>query len=353
MFVAETDFPLAPAIRAALIEAVEIGDTGYVDSHDRGAAAAFAAYAADTWGWAADPDRMRCTTDVSVVIVEALRRLIEPGDGVVVTPPVYPPFFDFIPEAGGRVVEVPLRDDGREFSLDLIGIDAALADGARAVLLCNPHNPVGTVHSRETLIELARIVAAHDGVVVSDEIHAPLTHHATIFTPYLSVSDAAREHGITAESGSKAFNLAGLKCAMFATASDRMTQVMRSMPEEVTVRTGLFGVIATRAGFDDSRGWLDDTVTAIEDNVAVLEQQLATKLPQVVLRRPAASYLAWLDMTALGWGDDPADHALRHAKVALVRGLDFGEPGRGFARMNIGCAPETIVEAVDRLASVR
>jgi len=353
MFVAEMDFPLAPAIRAALLEAVELGDTGYVDPHDSRAAEAFSAFAADAWGWAPDPSRIAYTTDVSVVIVESLRRLIAPGDGVIVNPPIYPPFFDLVREAGGTVVEVPLLDDGERYALDLDGIDRMLAAGARAVLLCSPHNPVGLVHSRETLTELSRIVARHDAVVVSDEIHAPLTHRGIAFTPYLDVSDEAREHGVAAASGSKAFNLAGLKSAMFVAASDRMTALIRSLPEEVAFRTGLLGLTATREGFAHGRDWLASTLTTIETNFGVLERELATRLPEVRLRRPSATYLAWLDLRALGWGDDPAANALEHARLALSSGPSFGAAGAGYARMNLACAPETIVDAVDRLVRAR
>jgi cystathionine beta-lyase len=350
MFVAEMDFPLAPEIKAALREAIEAGDTGYVNPHDTRAAAAFAGFAEDEWGWSPQVHRMGVTTDVSVVIVEALRRLIPPGGGVIITPPVYPPFFAFVPEAGGTVVEVPLLDDGAAYALDLAGIDRAMGAGARGVLLCNPHNPVGLVHSREQLAELSAIVARHGGFVVSDEIHAPLVHGGHAFTPYLTVSGEAAEHGIAAESGSKAFNLAGLKTAFFVASADRMTRLITSLPEEVTFRAGLFGLIATRAGFSESRDWLRATVAAIEHNVAVLAELLAASLPAVRFRRPDASYLAWLDMSALGWGDDPAQFALEHAKVALTNGPAFGTQGAGYARMNIACSPEVISEAVARLA---
>ena len=350
MFVAEMDFPLAPEIKAALREAVETGDTGYVNPHDTRAAAAFAGFARAAWGWTPQVHRMGVTTDVSVVIVEALRRLAPAGAGVIITPPVYPPFFALVPEAGGTVVEVPLLDDGTRYALDLDGIDRAMSAGARGILLCNPHNPVGLVHGREQLADLSAIVARHGGFVVSDEIHAPLVHNGRAFTPYLTVSDEAREHGIAAESGSKAFNLAGLKTAFFVAESDRMTKLITSLPEEVTFRAGLFGLIATREGFARGGGWLGATVAAIEHNVTVLEEQLAASLPAVRLRRPDASYLAWLDMSALGWGDDPAQFALERARVALSSGLTFGAQGAGHARMNIGCAPGTIIEAVARLA---
>ncbi|MGY4843368.1 MalY/PatB family protein [Kocuria sp. MNB10] len=350
MFVAEMDFPTPPAIKAALQNAIENSDTGYATPTDRGAAEAFADFAAQRWGWRPDPARITYTTDVSVVIVESLRRLMAPGDGVIITPPVYPPFFDLVVEAGGRVVEVPLLDDAASYRLDLPGIDAALRAGACGVLLRNPHNPVGLVHSREELERLSEIVAEHDGFVVSDEIHAPLTHHGTKFTPYLSVSDAAREHGVAAESGSKAFNLAGLKTAMFVVDSEPMTRWLDQLPDEVSYRTGSFGLLATREGFRDSLDWLDETITVIQDNTELLEREVAEKLPGVVVRRGRATYLAWLDMRALGWGDDPAAYALEHTEVALSNGPRFGDAGKGFARINLACAPETIVEAVDRLS---
>jgi cystathionine beta-lyase len=225
------------------------------------AAEAFASFATHSWGWAPSTDRMSYTTDVSVVIVESLRRLIRPGDGVIINPPIYPPFYDLVPEAGGHVVEVPVLDDGATYALDLDGIDRAFAAGARALLLCSPHNPLGLVHSRKTLTELSEIVAHYDAVVVSDEIHAPLTHGGYSFTPYLTVSDEAREHGIAAESASKAFNLAGLQTALFVAESDRMTSLVRKLPEEVTFRAGILGLIATREGFNHGRGWLGSTIS--------------------------------------------------------------------------------------------
>ncbi len=350
LFVAEMDYPLAPPITAALHAAVDRSDSGYVPVAGNGVKEAFASFAADTWGWSPDPARMGLATDVSVVIVESLRRLVAPGEGVVITPPVYPPFFELVPEAGGRVVEVPLVDDGRTHRLDLDGIDAALAAGAKGVLLCHPHNPLGLVHPREDLVALSRVVARHGGFVVSDEIHAPLTYAAGSFTPYLTVSDEAREHGLAAESGSKAFNLAGLKCALLVAEGDRMTALIRSLPDEVAARAGLLGVLATREGFTHGRGWLRDTVAAIERNADLLATLLAERLPAVTYRRPAASYLAWLDLSALGWGDDPAERVLSDARVALVSGPAFGRQGAGFARLNLACSPEVLTEAVDRIA---
>lgn len=349
LFIAEMDYPLAPAIQSVLSTAVLLGDTGYANPDDPAVYEAFAGYAADTWRWEPELGRMLITTDVSVVIVESLRRLVSPGEGVIVTPPVYPPFYELLPEAGAAIVEVPLLDDGTAYALDLDGIDRALGTDARGVLLCNPHNPVGLVHSRDELAELSRIVAWHDGFVVSDEIHGPLTHQGHTFTPYLTVSDEAAAHGIAAHSASKAFNLAGLKCALFVTAGDAMTALLRDLPREVGFRAGIFGVLATRAGFADGRTWLAETVAAIERNVDLLDTLLTEHLPGAKLRRPDASFLAWVDLRALGWGDDPAGHALREAKVALSPGPDFGAQGNGHARLNLACSPGTLTEALTRL----
>lgn len=356
MFIAEMDFQLAPAIRDALVRAAEIGDTGYINGADRGAFEAFADFAAERWGWRPDPARMERSADVGVVIVETLRRVIEPGDGVIIMPPVYPPFWPNTEEAGGRVVEVPFvaSDDGRGHRMDLDGIERALASGeARAVLLCNPHNPLGVVHTRDELAALAEIVERHGGAVVSDEIHAPLVHSGVEFTPYLDVSDAARAHGIAAVSGSKAFNLAGLKWAAFVAASDRTDAVLKSLPTSVGYRGGLFGELANRAAFEEARGWLDEARAQIEANFALLRELVAELLPGASVHPASAGYLAWLDLRALGWGDDPAAVALERARVALSNGPAFGAEGRGFARMNLGCAPEVVREAVERIAAAR
>jgi cysteine-S-conjugate beta-lyase len=350
LFVAEMDYPLADPIADALHAAIARSDTGYAGTVHDNLAPAFANFAQRRWSWRVEAQRVSSTTDVSVVIVESLRLATRPGDGVVITPPVYAPFFDLVPEAGGRVVEVPLVDDGAGWTLDLPGIEAAFAAGARAMILCNPHNPLGHVHPADQLARLAELAAEFDVTIVSDEIHAPLTGSDATFTPFLSVSDAAREHGIAAHSASKAWNLAGLKCALFVTASERMHGLLDGLPDEVHFRTSLLGRIANTAAFTDGDEWLNGALASIRSNRELLATLLAERLPGVGYRLPQASYLAWLDLRALGWGDDPAAHILQAARVALNSGLDFGAQGAGFVRLNFACSPEVLTEAVDRMA---
>ncbi|GAB3633546.1 aminotransferase class I/II-fold pyridoxal phosphate-dependent enzyme [Microbacterium shaanxiense] len=352
LFVAETDFPLAPAITRALERAVATGDTGYVASRTP-LAAAYAEFAERRFGWTPDPGRMRSTADVSMGIVEILRRVTSPGERVIVMPPVYPPFYDLVEEAGAVVERVPLRDTGTAWEIDLDGIRTALEGGACAVLLCSPHNPTGTVHSAVSLARLAELAAAHGAAVVSDEIHAPLAQPEAGFTPFLAVSDAAREIGYALVSASKAFNLAGLKCALMVTASDGPTRVVRSLPIEVEWRTGQFGVLAAVAAFSaESDEWLDGLLSTLDDNRRLIADLIAAHLPGARYRMPDAGYLAWIDLTDLGWGENPARRILREAKVALHYGPAFGAEGAGHVRVNFGTSPEILSEAFERIAAM-
>ncbi|GAA5153888.1 aminotransferase class I/II-fold pyridoxal phosphate-dependent enzyme [Microbacterium pseudoresistens] len=353
LFVAETDFPLADPITARLRTAVELGDTGYTPP-DPGIKAAFAAYAGRRWGWSVDPKRVRSTCDVMMGVVEILRAALRPGDRVIVTPPVYPPFYDCVEEAGAVIERVPLLGGVESgWELDLAGIEAALRGGARAVLLCNPHNPTGTVHTQDSLARLAELAAEHGAIVVSDEIHGPLVQPGVDYTPFLTASPAAAEVGYAVTSASKAYNLAGLKCAVMVTAGDGPAAIVRGLPDEVEWRTGLFGAMAGVAAWDEaSDGWLESLLAALDENRRLLADLLAEAIPAARYRMPEAGYLAWVDLRGLGWGDDPAGRVLKEARVAVNRGPTFGTEGAGHIRINLGCAPEVLREAVTRIAAL-
>ncbi|MFC5502835.1 MalY/PatB family protein [Lysinimonas soli] len=355
LFVAEMDYPLAPGIVRTLHDRIAASDSGYVGSPGE-LPAAFADFAQRRWGWRPRRRGIRTTTDVSVAIVETLRRVITPGDGVVITTPVYPPFAEFVAEADGMVVDVPLAtsaDRPSGYGLDLDGIERAFAAGATAMLLCHPHNPLGLIHPLSDLELLAASAARHGVTVISDEIHSPLVFPGETFTPFLSVSDAARDHGLTVTSASKGFNLAGIKCAMMIAESARGIAALDGMSFEVGARTSILGLHASVAGFRDDEPWLDGAIAAIQRSSELLASLLARYLPEVGYRPPRAGFLAWLDFRELGWGDDPAARILKEARVALVPGPDFGPAGAGFARLNLACSPEVLTEAIERIAALR
>ncbi len=342
-WVAEMDFPLAEPVKSALLDAIEHDDTGYADAESSGLAAAFSDFASRRLGWTPDPAGVVATGDVVSGIGALLRALTTPGDKVMITPPVYHPFFSVIEESGCRVIEAPMLG-GR--TLDLDAIEAGFRSGARAMILCSPHNPAGTVPTRSELEAIAGLAAEHEAWVLSDEIHAPLTLAGAVHEPFLPVSGAAAEWGFCLTSASKTFNLAGLTCAVIATASERTRMVVGALPFDEK-HPGHLGVIAAEAAFSLGDEWLDQVLAQIDFNRRHLAELLAEHLPEVGYRQPEAGYLAWLDCRALGLGDDPAEAILRSGKVALSNGPWFGDGGDGYCRMNIGTSPKLVETAVD------
>lgn len=346
---AEMDFDLAEPVSACLLAAIERSDTGYAPPSSR-LPEALSEFAERRWQWQIRPEHVRVVPDVCVGIVDVLRATIRTGQPVAVSPPVFPPFFDWVAEAGGTVAEVPLRHDGSDWSIDLDGLETAFASGVRAYLLCNPHNPVGLLPSARDLARLAELAATYDVLVLADEIHAPLTLPGATFTPFLQVSDEAREHGLSFMSASKGWNLAGLKCATVVAAHPTTAATVDALPGTSHFRTGHLGALAAIAAYESAEDWLDATVDKLAHNRDLLSALLQRLLPEIGYEPSAATYFAWLDFTQLGWGPDPAARILREARVALSPGPEFGSQGRGWARLNLGCAPELLHEAVDRIA---
>ena len=350
-WVAEMDFPLAEPITDVLTDMVRRGDTGYA-SFD-GLAEAFADFSNRRYGVAVDPSLCYPLQDIMRGVLLAVQALTSPGDGVVIAPPVYPPFFSTIRYAGRQVVETPLAvDETGRYTLDLDGLEAAFAAGARAFLLCNPHNPVGRAWSGEELLEVARLAERYDATVLSDEVHGPLTYGEVPHTPFGSLSTRAAERCVTFVSASKAFNIPGLKCALMISGSGDMLDRFADVPEEVPFGASIFGVAANLAAFRDGDAWLDDTLGYLARNRAALVSLLAERVPGVRWSPPEATYLGWLDCRALGLGDDPADALLDRGGVAVYPGQAFGQPGRGFVRLNYATSTALLTEAVERMAAV-
>ncbi|MFG3156031.1 MalY/PatB family protein [Streptomyces sp. NPDC048219] len=349
LWVAEMDVPIARPVVRAVTEAMELGDTGYPAG--TAYAEALAAFAGERWGWdTLAVERSAIVPDVMLGVVEMLKLVTGPGDPVIVNPPVYPPFYQFVTHLDRRVVEAPL---GADLRIDLQVLEGAfrraVAGGGRAAyLLCSPHNPTGTVHTAEELAAVAALAESYGVRVVADEIHAPVVAEGVRFVPYLSVPGA--ERGLSLMSASKGWNLPGLKAAL-ALAGPGAAGDLARMPEEVGHGPSHVGVIAHTAALRDGTAWLDAVRTGLDENRRLLTDLLAAHLPGVVHRPGEATYLAWLDCRALGLGDDPAEVFLRRGRVALSPGPDFGTGGAGHVRLNLAASPEVITEAVRRMAS--
>lgn len=351
-WIAEMDFPLAEPIARELRAAIDASDTGYMAAAEL--PDALAAFARERWGWEVSPDRIVPAPDVLTGLAQAIERLTAPGDGVVINPPVYPPFFSTVRDVTRRrVVEVPMAraTDGR-FDWDVHGLELAFAQpDVTAFVMSSPHNPTGTVPDRSTLAAIAALAKEHDVAVIADEIHAPLVLTGAEHVPYLTIAEDDA-NAVALVSASKAWNLPGLKCSQLVGSGRTHETVLSQLPLEVVYGTGHFGVLATLAAYREGGPWLDHVRAILEDNRRLLADLLATKVPTADYRPPEASYLAWLDFTGSGLGPDPAQQLLDGGRVALNSGLAFGREGSGFARLNFGTSPAILGEIVRRIASV-
>jgi len=349
-FVAEMDFNPAEEVKNAIRSALDAGDLGYPHKGELGEA--FAEFAADRLGgWSPDPHLVFAIPDVMTGIAEIIQALVRPGGGVVINPPVYSPFFFRLELAGRRVVEAPLavNPDG-SYDLDLDAIDRALTlPGTGAYLLCNPHNPVGRVWSREQLTAVADLCDRRGMPLLVDEIHAPLALPGAKHVPFHTLEHPAARRAVIFTSASKGWNIPGVKCGI-AVAGDAESEAILRLRWDALLASNL-GVYATVAALRRAWTWLDAAAAQIDDNARLLTDLLAQYLPGVRYQRPQASFLAWLDCRDLGLGADPAAAFLSAGRVALSPGPDFGTQGSGFARLNIGTSPELLAEAVRRMAA--
>jgi cystathionine beta-lyase len=344
---AEMDFALAPEISTALEEAIARSDTGYAWPTPA-LGTALAGFAGVRWGWEIDPLAVTAVADVGVGVVELLRLITRSSDTVIVSPPVYAPFFGWVSEAGARLREVPLAHDENGWRLDLAALETAFADHPAAYLLCNPHNPVGRVHTAEELEALVALARRFGVVIISDEIHAPLVLPGASFTPLLTVPGAA-DVTISLLSASKAWNLAGLKCAVIVTASPAMGFIVERL-QEAHWGVGQLGIVASIAAFGGSGDWLDRLLATLDARRSRLGELLSERLPALSWRPPEATYLAWIDCSDLGAAIDPAERFLERGRVAVQPGPKFGTGGTGHVRLNFATSEEILDQASAQMA---
>lgn len=344
--VADMDVHLAPPIAAALHDAIHRSSTGYVKAHMRGVADAIAGWHDRRFGQVVDPSLLRFAPHVVNGLVQAAT--VFGGSRLIFNTPVYFPFFEVADAVGLEQVHVSMvQSDGR-WVLDLERMEAAAAGGG-TILLCNPHNPTGSVPTREELEGVAEIARRHGNAVISDEIHGPLTYPGHTFLPFATIAPDLGDRLITATSSSKSFNIPGLKFSWLIAGSPEVASMLDRLPGMLTYGTSSLGPVATAAATSQGDAWLDELVEHLTERRDRLGELLAERLPGARWIPPEATFLAWLDLRAYDVGDDPAAVVRPHG-VDLSRGTVFGEEGRGHARLNFGCSAETLEVMVDRIA---
>ena len=351
--VAEMDFPVAQPIRDLLTEMISKSDLGYLGSIPE-LGQGFAQFAGRRWNWEVDPLQVRAATDVGVAVVEVLRVFTNPGDSILVNSPVYQNFYNWINETQLNLVDVPFERTGDEsanpWQINWDGIEKAYAAGLKVHLLCSPHNPLGRIYTKEELLRIVALAKRYDVLVISDEIHAPLTFKGNTFVPMLSLGADAESVSVTVTAASKGWNIAGLKCAIIVSQNEVINARLATMPMAVHFRASLLGGFATAIAFAEGEIWLDSVIENLDHNRHMLKDLLNSQLPSVRYHIPDNSYLGWLDLEALNLGEDPSVTLLEKGRVAFNAGHIYGKQCSQYVRFNFATSPTIITEAVHRIA---
>lgn len=348
MWVADMDFAAAPAILRALRDEVDYGYMGYFNQPQK-VNASVANWYRDRHGWDMEADWVRYTHGVISGYGDVIATYSKPGDGVILFSPVYHAFFRQI-EAMGRVaVESPLVLRDGQYHMDLDALGTALTGREKIVTLCSPHNPGGRIWTAEEIRALARFCAAHDLILISDEIHMDLTFPGTTFTPTSVAAPDHLDRIVVLTAASKAFNIAGLETGLLIAPDKQVrTRLDRTILDRESSPNRM-GMAAVRAAFEESGEWLDAVRSYIAGNFEIFAGRMNT-LPGVSVAPMQATYLAWVDFTDTGTDDDELmNRVLKQARVAPSPGTQFRHGGTGHLRFNIALSRPMLTEALDRI----
>ncbi|WP_328665419.1 MalY/PatB family protein [Streptomyces sp. NBC_00328] len=347
--VAELDFAVAPAIRAALWDAVDRSDLGYPD-YTTGAptqlAELFAHRSEEQWGWRANPAATEVCAQITQALCCAILAFTRPGDQILTHSPTYPPFIEAIRSLGRRPVLVPAGNLSEE-AVATAWAKAAEERDIRMIVLCQPHNPTGHVFDFGTLEEIARLAVGRNAVVFSDEIHADILYAGTEFRSIVSVG-AAADRTIVFTSAAKSFNIAGLRCAVGHFGTAELHARFRRLPWHLRSGASALGLAATIAAWESCDEWLEQLRTQLSANRARLLEFLSN-FDQVHVRPPAATYLAWIDLRAAGIGPDAGSFLESAGRIALYPGSLFGASLGEFVRLNFGTSAARLEIILERL----
>ena len=355
MWVADMDFPAAPAIRKAVEARAKHGVYGYTivpDSYYR----AITSWFKRRHGWTIDREWIIYTTGVIPAISAAIKALTMPGEQVLIQTPVYNCFFSSIKNQGCQILENPLKRNGNSYVVDWDDFEMKCADEKTTVfLLCNPHNPSGRVWTEAELARMNEICLRHRVAVVSDEIHCELVMPGNKFTPFAAVNEDCKNNGVTLNSPTKNFNIAGLQIANIVCANPVWRRrIDRAINIFEVCDVNPFGPVALEAAYNDSENWMDELNEYLFADYQLLCDTFAKELPQYEVMRLEGTYLVWVDVRPSGLSsDEVAEKLLKEGKVQVNSGTMYGQTtGEGYVRINIACPRATLIEGLKRMVDV-
>ena len=347
--VADMEFRSPEPVRRALAELAQFGMWGY-SMPTEGCVEALRGWYLRRQGWDIDPRWLVHTNNVVAALGGAVRAFTQPGDKVIIQTPVYPPFYRVVESNGRTLVKNPLIREGMDYRMDLADL-AEKAKGAKMLILCSPHNPVGRVWSRAELEGLARICRDNGVLVVADEIHGDLIQPGFDHIAYGTLGEEYAQNAVICVSASKSFSFAGLACATVVIPNGELRERFRAQKDRDGFGTeSMFGMAAMEAAYRHCEDWFDTMVAYVGDNHSYLRAFLARRFPKAGLNELQGTYLAWVDLNCLGLEPDALDLFLRdEADLFVNDGRMFGEECAGFIRINLACPRQVLAEALERL----
>lgn len=351
LWVADMDFPTAPAVLERLHALAEHGIFGYTGVKDAYFSAVHNWYA-QRFGWETQRSWLVTTPGVVFAIAIAIRAFTQKGDAILIQQPVYYPFANKVTENDRQLVVNPLVLKNGRYEMDFADMERKIVDyHVKMLLLCSPHNPVGRVWTKEELLRVGEICQKHGVLVVSDEIHADFTYAGHTHRVFASVKSEFADFTITCTAPSKTFNLAGLQNSNIFIPN---RQLRHAYKKELSAcgcgGTNCMGMAACQAAYEAGADWLEQLKQYLAGNLAYIRQFLREKLPDIALIKPDGTYLVWLDLRKLGLTEQQQRQLIvQDAKLWLDTGTLFGQGGEGFERINIACPRTTIEQAMQRL----
>jgi cystathionine beta-lyase len=353
MWVADTDFKIPPCITEAVVDRAKHEVYGYSYRGDS-CIKAVQDWLTTRHNWTVPREWISSSPGVVTALSLLLMSLTEKGDRIAVQPPVYHPFFHVVNDTERSLVHNPLKRTDSGYEMDFEQLEELAKEGLKAIIISNPHNPVGRVWTKEELERLGNLAVTYDFLIISDEIHQDLIYKGHTHVPMAGISDEIAEKTITCIAPSKTFNVAGLMSSVIIIPNAKLLKKYEKLLSALHLDSGnLFGHIAMEAGYKHGAEWLDQLMEYLKGNVDFLREYLKENIPQIKMVEPEATFLIWLDCRELGMRTEKINQLfLNEAKVALNKGTTFGKEGDGYMRLNIGCPRSVLKEGLDKIRMV-